>query len=127
VSLIISRINAKIKGINLVQSSLNRAVMPEGIETQIFGIDTAHPAPGSNFPTTAAVTYSIDKTGTNYRALVRFQEPRKELVTGVGRLVKVGDTILSRPFLTPSAGRNPSLHTGSKEWCSTTYYRVQVS
>lgn len=100
VSLIVGRINAKIRGINLVPSSLNKVVMPDGIETQIFGIDTAHPAPGSNFPTTAAVTYSIDKTGTNYRAFVRFQEPRKELVTGVGKLVEVGDTIIHRLFLT---------------------------
>jgi hypothetical protein len=127
VSLIVSRINAKIKGINLIQSSLNKVVMPEEIETQIFGIDTAHPPPGSNFPTTAAVTYSIDKTGTNYRAFVRFQEPRKELVTGVGKLVQVSDGMIPRLFLTPSAGRTPSLHAGAREWYTATYYCVQVS
>jgi hypothetical protein len=92
--LIVSRINAKVKGINLIPSSINKAVMPDGAYTQIFGIDTAHPAPGSNFPTTVAVTYSTDRTGTTYRSLVRFQEPRKELVTGLGKLVEVGDAMM---------------------------------
>jgi hypothetical protein len=94
VSLIVTRINAKVKGINLIPSSINRVVMPDGMDTQIFGIDTAHPAPGSNFPTTVAVTYSIDKTGTNYRSFVRFQESRKELVTGIGKLFEVGDAMM---------------------------------
>lgn len=89
------------RGINLIPSQTNvppspsQVMFPEA-NTIIFGIDTAHPPPGSHFPTTAAVTYSIDTHGTNYRASVRFQQPRQEIVADIKDMVRVSQVFVFR-------------------------------
>jgi hypothetical protein len=57
--------------------------MADDHNTMVFGVDTSHPPPKSNFPTMAAVVYSIDKYAAEYRSLVGFQEPRQELITNM--------------------------------------------
>ncbi|KAI0129177.1 Piwi domain-containing protein [Xylariales sp. AK1849] len=53
------------------------------IPTMIIGLDVSHGSPGSGQPSMAAMTMSIDKTGTKYCANVQTNGWRVEIVTGV--------------------------------------------
>ncbi|KIM25526.1 hypothetical protein M408DRAFT_26081 [Serendipita vermifera MAFF 305830] len=68
-------------GINVYARSLDQTIMRDS--PMIVGLDTSHPTPGSQFPTTAAMVYSIDEYATEYRSKVTFQRPRQELISGL--------------------------------------------
>ncbi|PVG00417.1 Piwi-domain-containing protein [Serendipita vermifera] len=80
------KINAKLGGINIAPSARNTIFMTGGWNTMVFGIDTSHPSPGSNFPTTAAMVFSIDEMAVEYRSIVRFQQPRQEAVMDLRKM-----------------------------------------
>lgn len=54
---------------------------PENRPTMIIGVDVSHGAPGSNTPSTAAMTMSIDRDATRYAALVETNGYRIEMLT----------------------------------------------
>jgi hypothetical protein len=73
----------------MAPSRRNTVFMAPGSNTMVFGIDTSHPAPGSNFPTMAAMVFSIDPKAVEYRSLVRFQPPRQEVVMDLREMTLV--------------------------------------
>ncbi|KAG8753637.1 hypothetical protein FRC14_005843 [Serendipita sp. 396] len=81
------KINAKSGGINYVPSQLDSTVFGPQDRTMVIGLDTSHPGPGSVTPTTAAMVYSIDRRGVDYRCKIEFQPARKELVERLNHMV----------------------------------------
>jgi hypothetical protein len=74
-------------GINVVSTSLDRRIIDDS--PLIIGLDTSHPPNGSQFPTTAAMVYSIDENVADYRSRVKFQPPRQELINNLSEWVLV--------------------------------------
>jgi hypothetical protein len=87
-------------GINVISSSLERKIMNDS--PLIIGLDTSHPAPGSQFPTTAAMVYSVDENVTDYRSSVKFQPPRQELISGLAEWVFVRINLINFIFCHPN-------------------------
>jgi hypothetical protein len=73
----------------MVPSGESTVLMAPGSNTMVFGIDTSHPAPGSNFPTMAAMVFSIDQKAVVYRSFIKFQPPRQEVVMGLREMTLV--------------------------------------
>lgn len=89
--LIALRINAKCGGVNIVPARPNPNIMlmDQQFHTMIIGIDTSHPPPGSTHPTMAAMVYSIDRYGVDYRASISIQEARMEPVRDLKNMFMV--------------------------------------
>jgi Piwi domain len=83
-------------GINVISSSLERRIMNDS--PLIIGLDTSHPPAGSQFPTTAAMVYSVDENVTDYRSNVKFQAPRQELISGLTQWVFVRINLINFIF-----------------------------
>jgi hypothetical protein len=83
-------------GINVISTSLEQKIMKDS--PLIIGLDTSHPPAGSQFPTTAAMVYSIDGNVTDYRSRVKFQPPRQELISGLTEWVLVRHILIGFIF-----------------------------
>jgi Piwi domain len=83
-------------GINVKSTSLEPKIMKDN--PLIIGLDTSHPPAGSQFPTTAAMVYSINTDVTDYRSCVKFQPPRQELISGLSEWVRVRITSIDFVF-----------------------------
>ena len=75
-------------GINIISKN----IIPRRMERDcpmVIGLDTSHPPQGSQFPTTAAMVFSVDDHLAEYRGYVNYQVPRKELIDGLEQWVLV--------------------------------------
>ncbi|KAF1807456.1 hypothetical protein FB192DRAFT_1465653 [Mucor lusitanicus] len=79
------KINVKLGGTNHV---LNHQEIPfiSNRPTIVFGIDVSHPFPGSNAPSVAAVTASMDSLAVHYVATIRLQA-RTEIVSDLSNAI----------------------------------------
>lgn len=80
------KINAKLGGVNCIvnpQKQLN--VLGQPIPTMIMGADVTHPPAGANGGVSiAAVVASMDAKFAEYRAAIRVQPPRMEIIGSLG-------------------------------------------
>jgi len=99
------KINVKLGGVNShVEPSTELPVLGAGIPTMIFGADVTHsPAPGGAGNSIAAVVASMDKRFTEYRASIRMQTGRKEIIEDLFSMT----TELLLLFKERSGGRLP--------------------
>ncbi|KAJ1545022.1 Protein argonaute 10 [Cladochytrium tenue] len=99
------KINAKLGGVNLVvdpPKHLN--VLGKPIPTMIMGADVTHPPPGAQGGVSiAAVVASMDAKFAEYRAAIRVQPPRLEII---GNLDEVSRELLQQ-FQQRARGRLP--------------------
>ncbi|KAL9555283.1 hypothetical protein MBANPS3_002436 [Mucor bainieri] len=79
------KVNVKLGGSN---HTLNNGEIPFVSEqpTIVFGIDVSHPFPGSNAPSIAAVTASMDVNAVRYASTIRLQA-RTEIVNDLTNVV----------------------------------------
>ncbi|KAK4517552.1 uncharacterized protein ATC70_000892 [Mucor velutinosus] len=79
------KVNVKLGGTNHV---LHHEEIPfvSNRPTIVFGIDVSHPFPGSNAPSVAAVTASVDSMAARFVATIRLQA-RTEIVSDLGNVI----------------------------------------
>ncbi|KAI9363887.1 Piwi domain-containing protein [Zopfochytrium polystomum] len=79
------KINAKLGGLNaVVEPSKHLNVLGRPIPTMIMGADVTHPPPGADGGVSiAAVVGSMDAKFAEYRAAIRVQPPRLEIIGGL--------------------------------------------
>lgn len=59
-----------------------------------LGLDVSHPGPGiKNQPSVVGFCYCWDNKAMKYKAAMRIQEPRTEIVVDLGDLMKVRMTL----------------------------------
>ncbi|KAJ3195280.1 hypothetical protein HK101_000617 [Irineochytrium annulatum] len=80
------KINAKLGGVNcVVEPSKHLSVLGQPIPTMIMGADVTHPPPGADGGVSiAAVVASLDSRFCEYRAAIRVQPPRTEIIKSLG-------------------------------------------
>lgn len=79
------KVNVKLGGSN---HTLNNGEIPfvSDRPTIVFGIDVSHPFPGSNEPSVAAVTASMDSMATRFVSTIRLQA-RTEIVSDLSNVI----------------------------------------
>ncbi|KAJ3101876.1 hypothetical protein HDU97_000989 [Phlyctochytrium planicorne] len=84
------KINAKLGGINYsVDPAKHLNILGQPIPTMVFGADVTHPPPGANGGVSiAAVVASMDAKFCEYRAAIRVQGPRVEIISNLGDVCK---------------------------------------
>ncbi|KAI8851976.1 Piwi domain-containing protein [Chytridium lagenaria] len=99
------KINAKLGGVNLaVEPKANLNVLGQPIPTMIMGADVTHPPPGADGGVSiAAVAASMDSKFAEYRAAIRVQPPRKEIIGDLGGMFRE----LGNQFREKAGGRSP--------------------
>jgi eukaryotic translation initiation factor 2C len=82
------KINAKFGGTNSIISR-SSVLGNKSKPVIVMGADVTHPAPGeTKKPSIAALVASMDVNATDYRAYIRVQERRKEIITDMKEMVK---------------------------------------
>ncbi|EPB92043.1 hypothetical protein HMPREF1544_01107 [Mucor circinelloides 1006PhL] len=79
------KVNTKLGGSNHVLSNGEIPFISDK-PTVVFGIDVSHPFPGSNAPSIAAITASVDPLADQFIATVRLQA-RTELVSDLSNMI----------------------------------------
>ncbi|PFH62907.1 hypothetical protein XA68_11226 [Ophiocordyceps unilateralis] len=77
------KVNAKLGGATSRTTPpwKSQTYFPKDRPTMIIGVDVSHGAPGSNAPSTAAMTMSVDRDATRYAAMVETNGYRVEMLT----------------------------------------------
>lgn len=80
------KVNVKLDGMN---HGLNSSEIPFISErpTIVFGADVCHSLPGSNTPSIAAVTASLDALAVCFMSIIRLQEARTDIISDIGNIV----------------------------------------
>ena len=85
------KINAKLGGINAFLNPKTEIPPIFGathVPTMILGADVTHPPPGIEGKSIAALVASMDPKYCIYRASIRLQDGRKEIITELDQMVK---------------------------------------
>lgn len=82
------KFNLKAGGINQTLDSAKLGIISEG-KTMVVGLDVTHPSPGSDpsAPSVAGIVCSVDKWLGQWPSDFLVQDPRKEMVTGLEKLM----------------------------------------
>ncbi|PHH72721.1 hypothetical protein CDD80_4302 [Ophiocordyceps camponoti-rufipedis] len=77
------KVNAKLGGATsrTMPPWKSQTFFPKDRPTMMIGVDVSHGAPGSNAPSTAAMTMSVDRDATRYAAMVETNGFRVEILT----------------------------------------------
>ncbi|RDA87368.1 hypothetical protein CP532_6980 [Ophiocordyceps camponoti-leonardi (nom. inval.)] len=77
------KVNAKLGGATsrTMPPWKSQTYFPKDRPTMIIGVDVSHGSPGSNAPSTAAMTMSVDRDATRYAAMVETNGYRVEMLT----------------------------------------------
>ncbi|KAI9327303.1 Piwi domain-containing protein [Zopfochytrium polystomum] len=99
------KINAKLGGINaIVEPSKHLNVLGRPVPTMVMGADVTHPPAGADGGVSiAAVVGSMDSKFAEYRAAIRVQPPRLEIISALGDVTKE----LLQQFQRRAKGRLP--------------------
>ncbi|KAI5124360.1 hypothetical protein M0805_008966 [Coniferiporia weirii] len=84
---LILKINAKLGGVNTIPSGPAFDWFSEG-KTMIVGADVTHPGPGVLRPSVATLVSSVDRGAAKYVSSSTVQEPRLEIIEGIGGMLK---------------------------------------
>ncbi|KAJ3320836.1 hypothetical protein HDU76_000224, partial [Blyttiomyces sp. JEL0837] len=100
------KINSKLGGVNTtVDPKTQLNVLGQPIPTMLMGADVTHPPPGADGGVSiAAVVASMDSKFAEYRAAIRVQPPRIEIINDMGGVTKE----LIQQFSTKAGGRAPA-------------------
>ncbi|KAI0554790.1 Piwi domain-containing protein [Xylaria curta] len=74
------KVNAKLGGVTCKVAGTGQGNPFFQIPTMMIGVDVCHAAPGSNAPSTAAMTVSMDKNATRYAAACEVNGWREEIL-----------------------------------------------
>ncbi|KAL9105736.1 MAG: hypothetical protein Q9227_009124 [Pyrenula ochraceoflavens] len=82
ISNVLMKFNAKLGGTtSQAAPDQQQGSKPFGAPTMVIGADVSHPSPGSEAPSTAAITMSLDKFGGRYAAAIESNGKRVEMIT----------------------------------------------
>ena len=73
------KVNAKLGGTTAKSSAPGEPFFK--VPTIVVGLDVSHPSPGSQQPSTAALTMSMDRNAIRYAAAVQTNGYRSEMLT----------------------------------------------
>ncbi|XP_021724565.1 protein argonaute 16-like isoform X2 [Chenopodium quinoa] len=112
---VLIKINAKLGGMNSLLAIEEPCYVPhvKDIPTMIVGMDVSHGSPGSSDPSIAAVVGSVSwPLISRYRAAVRAQSPRTEIIDTLFKQQDGGEDTgimreLLKDFFVTSEGRKP--------------------
>ncbi|KAF8654242.1 hypothetical protein AX16_003763 [Volvariella volvacea WC 439] len=84
---LILKINVKLGGINFAPR--NKTMMElKSCPTMILGADVSHPGPGSYLPSTTALVASMDLNFSRYKAFIRIQDARLEMIQNLKEMAR---------------------------------------
>lgn len=112
---VLLKINSKLGGINSLLAIEEPCFVPhvKDIPTMIVGMDVSHGSPGCSVPSIAAVVGSVSwPLISRYKAAVRAQSPRAEMIESLFKLQESGEDTgimreLLKDFYVTSEGKKP--------------------